>query len=126
MKTQDINSETEELIKSLPLHLPAYRKIAAASHVFEDAPLYSFSDISHLIGVSRVGVRQRAIIDRWPTVEIWMHQGKTRRPQYVSGAFLATLQEIARANAAQAPENAPDSPTRPVSKRGNRKGAARA
>jgi len=114
------------LTKSLPLHLPAYRKLAAASHQFENSPFYSFSDIGRLIGVTRIGVRQRAFIDQWPTVEIFMHQGKTRRPQYVAGAFLATLQEIARANAAQAPENAPESPTRPFSKRGNRKGAARA
>jgi len=121
-----MNTETKELTKSLPLHLPAYRKLAAASHQFENSPLYSFTDIGRLIGVTRIGVRQRAFIDQWPTVEIWMHQGKTRRPQYVPGVFLANLQEQARANAAQAPENAPESPTRPLSKRSNRKGAERA
>jgi len=114
------------LTKSLPLHLPAYRKLAAASYQFENSPFYSFTDIGRLIGVSRIGVRQRAFIDQWPTVEIFMHQGKTRRPQYVPGVFLANLQEQARANAAQAPENAPESPTRPLSKQGNRKEAERA
>ena len=120
------NTEIKELIKSLPLHLPVYRKLAAASHVFEDAPLYSFSDIARLIGVTRIAVRQRAIIDRWPTVEIWMHQGKTRRPQYVEGTILFYLQELAIANAAKAPENAPESPMHALLKRGNRKGAERA
>ena len=121
-----MNTETKELTKSLPLHLPAYRKLAAASHQFENSPFYSFTDIGRLIGVSRIGVRQRAFIDHWPTVEIFMHQGKTRRPQYVPGVFLANLQEQARANAAQAPENAQESPTRPLSKQSNRKGAERA
>ena len=60
--SEQTNTETEELTKSLPLHLPAYRKLAAASYQFEDSPFYSFSDIGRLIGVTRVGVRQRVFV----------------------------------------------------------------
>ena len=76
----------------IPLGLPAYKKISNSSHEFETDRLYSFHDIARLTGLSPVGVRQRAILDQWPTAPIWVHSSRIRRPQYVSGEFLRDIQ----------------------------------
>jgi len=37
-------------------------------------------------------VRQRAFSDNWPTIPIWSHESKLRRPAYISGDFLRNIQ----------------------------------
>jgi hypothetical protein len=75
-----------------PLDLPAYQKIANADHRFNVDQLYSFNDIARITGLSSVGVRQRAVLDGWPTAPVWIHPSKIRRPAYVSGDFLRNIQ----------------------------------
>lgn len=75
-----------------PLGLSAYQKIANAEHRFDSERLYSITDVARLSGLSSVGVRQRALSDNWPTVPLWVHESKVRRPAYISGDFLRTIQ----------------------------------
>jgi len=75
-----------------PLGLPAYQKIANAEHRFDSGRLYSIVDVARLSGLSAVGVRQRAFSDNWPTIPIWSHESKLRRPAYISGDFLRDIQ----------------------------------
>jgi hypothetical protein len=75
-----------------PLGLPAYQKIANAEHRFDSEQWYSFADIARITGLSSVGVRQRAILDGWPAAPVWIHSSKMRRPSYVSGDFLRSIQ----------------------------------
>lgn len=82
-------------LKRFPLDLPAYQKIANAEHRFDSEQLYSFADIARITGLSSVGVRQRAILDGWPTAPVWIHSSKRRRPSYVSGDFLRSIQHQA-------------------------------
>lgn len=85
MKTQDINTDT-----------PAYKKMANSEHIFDADKLYSFADIARLTGVSAMGIRQRAIYDQWPTVSIFVAKGQAKRPHFVSGSFLKSLQKKAK------------------------------
>ena len=85
MKTQDINTDT-----------PAYRKMANCQHIFDAEKLYSFADIARLTGVSAMGIRQRAIYDEWPTISIFVAKGQAKRPHFVSGSFLKSLQKKAK------------------------------
>jgi hypothetical protein len=85
MKTQDINTNT-----------PAYKKMANCKHTFEPEKLYSFADIARLTGVSAMGIRQRAIYDQWPTISIFVAKGQAKRPHFVSGSFLKSLQKKAK------------------------------
>lgn len=79
-------------VEQYALSLPAYQKIANAQHDFNMDKLYSHSDISRLTGLSSVGVRQRAIMDKWPTASLWNEPSKVRHPAFVSGEFLRLIQ----------------------------------
>tara|TARA_R100001230_G_C5502752_1_gene46164 strand:+ start:135 stop:407 length:273 start_codon:yes stop_codon:yes gene_type:complete len=83
-------------IKNINTDTPAYKKMANSEHTFKPKKLYSFADIARLTGVSAMGIRQRAIYDQWPTISIFVAKGQTKRPHFVSGSFLKSLQKKAK------------------------------
>ena len=79
-------------IGHIPTCQPVYRKLASADYHFESEVLYTFADIGRLIGVSSMGIRQRALYDQWPLVSVHVHKGQGRRNHYVKGEFPSSHQ----------------------------------
>lgn len=80
-------------ISRIPACLSVYQKLASVDYEFEPELLYTFADIGRLIGVSSMGVRQRALYDEWPLVSVHVCKGRGRRSHYVRGEFLQALQK---------------------------------
>jgi len=99
MKCKNATETTGEkqmvtLSKTIPTHYKAYKQIALASHSFQPGYLYSFADVAKLAGLTRQCIAQRAHLDEWPTVKVWVHRSKLRRPYFVRGDFLREIQQL--------------------------------
>jgi len=92
----NMQNKHKSSLEHISLGLTAYRKLASTGHEFDYEMLYTFADIGRLIGVSAMGIRQRAIYDQWPTVSVHVAKGQAKRAHYVSGAFLAELKAAAK------------------------------
>ncbi|MFZ9080275.1 MAG: hypothetical protein ACO23H_17205 [Alphaproteobacteria bacterium] len=77
--------------------LPVYQKIKSTNHPFEIGQYYSLSTLARILGFSAVGIRQRAINDQWPMLNVWCDKHRMRRPHFVSGEFLSNIQKTAQA-----------------------------
>jgi len=75
--------------------LPVYQKIKSTSHAFEIGQYYSLSSLARILGFSPTGVRQRAINDQWPLLDVWCDKRCMRRPNFVSGDFLSGIKKQA-------------------------------
>ena len=73
--------------------LPFYQKIKSTSHVFEHGQWYTLSSLARILGFSPTGIRQRAIIDQWPLLDVWCEKHRMRRPNFISGDFLRDIQK---------------------------------
>jgi hypothetical protein len=78
------------------LSLPVYQKIKTTSHTFQKGQWYSLRSLAQILGFSATGIRQRCIVDSWPTLPVYFSAGRIRRPQFVDGAFLADIQQAIR------------------------------
>ena len=82
-------------ISHIPTCQSVYRKLASADYHFESEVLYTFADIGRLIGVSSMGIRQRALYDQWPLVSVHVRKGQGRRNHYVKGEFIQAIKSAA-------------------------------
>lgn len=78
------------------LDTPVYKRIGASDHQFEDGQYYSLRSLGLILGMTPVGIRQRCIVDEWPTLPVWTETKRIRRPQFIDGGFLKSIQQTVR------------------------------
>jgi hypothetical protein len=70
-----------------------YQRIGKCEHQFKPGQYYALRSLGMILGISPTGIRQRAITDRWPILDVWHESKRIRRPHFVDGAFLADIQK---------------------------------
>jgi len=79
------------------LSLPVYQKIKSTNHIFQNDQWYSLRSLAKILGFSATGIRQRCIVDSWPTLPVYCEADRVRRPMFVYGDYLSNIQKAAQA-----------------------------